>query len=240
MSREEELKKLLTSYVRAEMDQIQPEEMDGYDHEFSSRHRKKIQKVLRGGKGFLKRISMGHAARRAAAAALIIVSLLSVTQISARIFGFRPWNYNSSFEDEYIMDKKEYLGPNENISIDDENLLKVIKEVPDDIPEGFVQKKVKDGIVSLSAEWERPDHAQIRYCRINLTGSMSMWVNSECSTKERVSIAGYEGYCYAKDMHAWFQWDDTMYCHWLDISGTENAKDELVKIAWSLYQQPGE
>ena len=216
MSREEELKKLLTSYVKAEMDQIQPEEMDGYDHEFSSRHRKKIQKVLRGGKGFLKRISMGHAARRAAAAALIIVSLLSVTQISARIFGFRPWNYNSSFEDEYIMDKKEYLGPNENISIDDENLLKVIKE------------------------WERPDHAQIRYCRINLTGSMSMWVNSECSTKERVSIAGYEGYCYAKDMHTWFQWDDTMYCHWLDISGTENAKDELVKIAWSLYQQPGE
>lgn len=236
MSREEELKKLLTSYVRAEMDQIRPEEMNGYDHEFSSRYRKKIQKVLRGGKDLLKRISMGHAVRRAAAAALIIVSLLSVTQISARIFGFRPWNYISSFDDEHIMDEKEYLEPNDNASIDDENLLKVTKEVPDDIPDGFGQKKVQDGIASLSAEWEGPGNAQIRYSRINLTGSMSMSINSECDTKERVSIAGYEGYCYIKDRDAWLQWDDTVYCHWLDISDTENAKDELIKMAWSLYQ----
>lgn len=236
MSREEELKKLLTSYVRAEMDRIRPEEMNGYDHEFSSWHKRKIEKVLRGGKDLLRKISRGHAARRAAAAALIIVSLLSVTQISARIFGFRPWKYISSFDDEYIMDKKEYLEPNDNVSIDDGNLLKVTKEVPDEIPDGFAQKGVQDGIVSLSAEWEGSGHAQIRYSRIDLTGSLSMWINSECDTKERVSIAGYEGYCYIKDRDAWLQWDDTMYCHLLDISETENAKDELVKMAWSLYQ----
>ena len=227
---EEEIKKILTSCIESEMDLIQPGEMEGYNHEFSSRYNKKIEKLLRQ-ENLKKRLHL----RRVAAAVIVIVSLISVTDISARMFGIRPWNYITSFDDVNIMDKKEYLGPNKNISMEDEALLKITKEMPEYIPDGFVKEERIEDLYSFMVQWKKSDSEEISYHRLDVLKSMSTWVNSECDSRERISIAGYEGNYYVKDEESWIQWDDTDYCHLMLTYNVENAKSELIRMAESLY-----
>ena len=236
MKNEDELKQSLTAYVKSEMDQIQLENEEDNGHVFSSHYNKKIDKVLRHRINFWKKIYVTRAMRRVAAAALVIMSLLSVTQISARIFGFRPWNYTASFDAENIMDQKEYLAPNKDKSIDYESMPKISRDIPDYVPDGFVKKEEKMNTYNLYAEWEKSDGAVITYSRYNIISNMFVSIDSECESKEKISVSGYEGNYYVRGGHAWINWDDTTYGHMIFADNLENAKSELMRIAENLYQ----
>ena len=236
MKNEDELKETLASYVKSEMDLIRLEEMEKNGHEFSSRFNKKMDKVLRCGTVLEKKICVSRVLRRVAVAALVVVSLLSVPEISARMFGFRPWKYVASFNEESIMDQKEYLAPNKDKSIDYESMPGISRDIPDYIPDGFVKKEERIDKYNLYVCWDKPDGATICYGRYNITTNMSVMINSECDSKEKISVSGYEGYYYVKDKEAWINWDDTTYGHMIFTEQLENAKIELIKMAENLYQ----
>ena len=94
---DETIKVLLEQYVDAEMDLLDPAQLPEHNHHFSSRYKKKIKKLFWCEKYFGTHIRTGYAARKAAVILLAFLSLAAAGEVSARVFGFQPWQYITQY-----------------------------------------------------------------------------------------------------------------------------------------------
>ena len=70
---DQEIKKLLTSYVGEEMTVLCEDELSGYDHIYSKAYKKKIRRMFWSEKYFGSKLSFGYTVRRIAVVAIIIL-----------------------------------------------------------------------------------------------------------------------------------------------------------------------
>ncbi len=229
-----EIKELFQTYVDAEMNLIRPKETEMGQHEFFPRYRRRIRKLMWSAKYFGKKIYTGYMVRRAAVVVLVILSILTVTEVSARMFGFRPWKYIADFDEQAKMDQRDYLELDEK-AYSAKALREIKRDIPGYVPQGFVLGKDEANQYGLFLEWHGAEDASISYNRLEISGSMSILTNGEYDSKEKISIAGYEGdYC-IRGRQSWVQWDDVRYFHRMDAVNMESTADELIRMAESLY-----
>lgn len=233
---DQEIKELLTSYMNEEMLLLDGEKLPGYDHVYSKAYQKRIRRMLWGEKYFGSRLHFGYAVRRIAVAAVIILSLLTVNEVSARVFGFKPWKYLTSFLHENKMEIKDYTEPiQQSEGPDATELPTITRDVPLHVPENFAQSDFDPNIDKLYAEWKNEDK-YLQYIRIKLSKDQRIAADVEYQSKEKISIHGFAGdYC-VNDEETWVVWDDLSYNHTIVATNVENAKEVLMDMAESLYQ----
>ncbi len=230
-----ELKNMLVSYVGEEMALIREKELPGYDHVYSRPYQKRIRRMFWSEKYFGSRIFVGYAVRRIVVFAIIIISLFVANEVSAKVFGFDPWKYVTSFLNDSKMDKKMYTGFVGEDGASEGAVTVVARDVPTALPEGFEQTAFKQDEEHLYAEWQKEDR-YLLYNREKLSVGMSMAIDGEYESKESITVHGFVGdYCIKGD-EAWIVWDDATYNHAILATGVENPKEILGRMAESLYE----
>lgn len=233
---DKEIKDLLTSYVGAEMALIDAEVPTEQDYSYSKSYNKRIRRMFWSEKYFGSRLRLGYMVRRAAVVAIIILGLCVTNEVSARVFGFSPWEFVTSFLTDSKMDVKTYVKPEEQPHQPVETALPAItRDVPVLIPEGFEQTAFHQDDVLLYVEWCNGNNEHMQYYRKKLSSDMTTTMDGEYQSKEKLMIYGFVGDCYAKENITWIIWNDSLYNHEIITTGLENSKEIIVKMAESLY-----
>lgn len=234
---DQKMKAVLTSYIRKEMSLICETQMPGYDHTYSKNFNKRIRRMFWSEKYFGKKLHVGYAVRRIAIVALIILSLFTVNEVSARVFGFNPWNYLTSFLSDSKMEVKTYKesGQYSGVLKGTEHIT-ITKDVPESIPEGFERASIERGASGLYVEWCRSGKEYLQYSRTKLVDSIRMATDGEYDSKEKTEIHGFVGNYCVKGDETWIIWDDTSYNHIIVATGVKDSKKLLKEMAESLYQ----
>ena len=73
---EQNIKKLLTSYLKEEMALVCEEDLPGYDHIYSDAYLKRMHRMFWSEKYFGSKIHFGYMVRRIAVVIIVILSLL--------------------------------------------------------------------------------------------------------------------------------------------------------------------
>lgn len=232
----QEVKDFLLGYVTEEMNLLTEQEMQGYDHEFSQSFQKTMKKMFWSEKYFGKRIRLGYAMRKIAIMVAIIAGLFSVNQVSAKVLGFNPWKYFTSFLYENKMETKEYVKPYEK-NIKNINLMKAKQKAPDVVPEGFSQTVNEENkeAGSLYKEWQRGEEF-LQYLRLELSSNSSISTDAEYEVKEKMEVCGYAGEICIKGSEVWILWDDANYRYEINATNVKNAKEILKNMAEEIYQ----
>lgn len=234
---EQDLKDLLTSYAKEEMALICEEQLSGYDYIYSKAYKKRIQRMFWSEKYFGSKLRLGYAVRRIAVVAIIIISLFTANEVSARVFGFNPWKMITSFLSESKMEIRTYQGLVEQYEdADDVSVATIQKDIPTKIPLDFKQKFYEPDANGLYVEWCKDDAEYLQYTREKLSDDAKIAMDGEYESKKRVEVAGFGGECYMKDDEMWLCWDDTTFHHIIIATGIENPKDILHAMAESLYK----
>ena len=190
---EQDIKKLLTSYVREEMALLCEEDLPGYDHMYSAAYQKRMKKMFWSEKYFGSKLHFGYMVRRIAVVMIVLFILFTANEVSARTLGFDPWKFITSFLRDSKMDVKTYTEQIEGI--DDIELPVIKRDVPVQIPDKFKEVTLDRNDASLYVEWRR-GKKYLQYSRIKLSAGMSLAVNGEYQSKEKVTIMGLSGdYC---------------------------------------------
>lgn len=100
---DKEIREYLHGYIVEEMNLLKEDEMLDYDHEFSKSFQKRMKHMFWSEKYFGTRIQLGYIVRKLAIVAIIIASLFSANQVSAKVFDFDIWNYVRTFLSENKM-----------------------------------------------------------------------------------------------------------------------------------------
>lgn len=230
---EQDIKNFLTSYVKKEMTLICEEQLSGYDHVYSKTYKKRIQRMFWSEKYFGSKLQLGYMMRRIAVVVIIILSLLTANEVSARVFGFNPWKFVRSFLSDSKMAVKTYT--EQTNSIDYMEFATIKRDVPIQIPDGFEKNTFNQDDVSLYVVWG-DEEEYLQYSRIKLSVDMRLGVDAEYQSKGRVTIIDFVGdYC-VKEGETWIVWDDGYYNHMIIAGGVENSKEILLDMAESLYK----
>ena len=228
------IKQLMTAYVYAEMDALKPELLEGYDHEYSKRYQRKIRRVLWSEKYFGKRLRLGYAVRRAAIVILAVLGVAAATEVTAKVLGFNPWRYFMKYNTQNKMEGWNFL--NLNNEIPDSNLPKAVSEMPRYIPDGMVETIKETTSTGLDIEWEKTKDEVIQYSSELLEEDLTIWYDNEYEESMPINICGYSGKYCIKDDSSWIIWTDSSYNYMIRCYSIPNQKDELLKMAESLYQ----
>lgn len=97
---ESELKMLMKQYQKKMLDSYDETEKEFGTHEFSKSYEKRMKKLFWSEKYFNKRIKLGYAMRKVAMVAVVVLSLVIASQVSAKVFHFQPWKYLPIFDKE--------------------------------------------------------------------------------------------------------------------------------------------
>lgn len=233
---DKEIKDLLTSYVGAEMALIDAEVPKEQDYSYSKSYNKRIRRMFWSEKYFGSKLRLGYMVRRAAVVAIIILGLCVTNEVSARVFGFSPWEFVTSFLSDVKMDVKTYVKPEEQPSQPVETALPAItRDVPVLIPEGFEQTAFYKDDTIFHIEWTKGKKRHLQYLRRKLSPDMTTTIDSEHQSKETITIHGFIGDYYVKRNETLIIWNDASYNHTIIAIGVENPKDTLIKMAESLY-----
>lgn len=227
---DQDIKDLLTSYAKEEMALICEEQLSGYDYDYSKTYKKRIQRMFWSEKYFRSNLRLGYAVRRIAVIVIIILSLLTVNEVSARVFGFNSWKFVMSFLSDSKMDMKTYMEQE-----DDLDYLDIKRDVPLQIPNKFEKVAFNQDDTSLYVEWGREEE-YLQYSRIKLSADLRLAVDGEYQFKERITILDFAGdYC-VREGETWIVWEDSHYNHMITAGGVENSKKILLAMAESLYK----
>lgn len=233
---DQEIKELLSSYMNEEMALLDGEKLPVYDHVYSKAYQKRIRRMLWSEKYFGRRLHFGYALRRIAVVAVVILSLLIVNEVSARVFGFRPWKYQTSFLRKNKMDIKDYTEPVQQSSGPDATEVpSIIRDIPLHVPKNFEQSDFDPNKDNYYMEWKNGEK-YLQYIRTKISKDMRIYTDAEYQSKEKVIIHGFVGdYC-VQGEEEWLDWDDASYNHIISAGNVENAKEVLMRMAESLYQ----
>ena len=83
-----EIKEYLMGYIIEEMELLQEKDMHGYEHVFSPKFDKRIKKILWSEKYFGKNLKVGYFVRKVAIIFIVLATLFTVGEVSAKVFGF--------------------------------------------------------------------------------------------------------------------------------------------------------
>ena len=230
---DEKIKELLTSYVAEEMSLLREEELPGYSYSGSGIYERWIRRMPRRENYSAGRLHLESVVRRTAAVAVVILSLFTVNEVSAGVFGFNPWKFATSFLSDGRMDVKTYTGQTD--SFDDAAAAAVKRDVPSQIPDGFEKDVIQVDARVAYARWSCGEK-DLRYQRIKITEGMSVAVDAEYQTKESVTINTFVGDYRVKGNSARLMWDDAEFNHLITVTDVDNPKEMLVEMAESLYR----
>lgn len=226
---------LLKQYMEKEMDLIAPEEMEGFEHNFSKKFSRKLKQIMRGEKYLGRHIRFMRPIRYAAIFAVSMVGILAAGTVSARMFHFQPWKYITSFKPDDKTEEKIYTHSNNKDSAQPETQAVVKKKIPSYVPEGMKQKDIQETSILFHAEWENREGKHISYVRAVIAEGLKSSTDAEYQSKRSIVIAGYKGFLYRKNNEMWIDWDDAEYNHYISSMGIED-ENELVKMGESLYE----
>ena len=226
-----DIKKYLTGYIDEEMQLLQEENMDGYENEFSTKFDKRIKKVLWSEKYFGKNLRVGYFVRKVAIIFIVLASLFTVGEVSAKVFGFNPWEYVCSFWQDSKMDVRTYKKEKDVNKIN----LKDRKDIPVMNVKGLKMVTKEKDEHSLYVEWNGGNR-YIQYTRDNITKNTVIAIDGENDSKQKLEINGYEGYYLIKGNEETIVWDDEEYNHMLIATNLKNAKKELLDMANDIYK----
>lgn len=233
---DQEIKDLLTSYVGAEMALIDAEVPTEQDYRYSKSYNKRIRRMFWSEKYFGSRLRLGYMVRRAAVVAIIILGLCVTNEVSARVFGFSPWEFVTSFLTDSKMDVKTYVKPEGQPHQPVETALPAItRDVPVLIPEGFEQTTFYQENSLILIEWHKTKKESLQYTRNSLSTGMSIATDGEYQSREKITVLDYAGNCCVKGDKIWITWEDASYQHMITAAGVENPKEALINMAESLY-----
>lgn len=231
---DEKMRQLLKEYMEKEMDLIVPEEMEGFDQNFSKRFEGKMKKVMWKEKYFGQYTRFIHPMRRVAMVAAAILSLLVVGNVSAKVFNIQPWKYFTSYKEDDKMDEKVYTHKDAERHTD-RDVMEVKKKIPDYVPNGMEQGEVQETTSFVDVQWEGEDDSAVSYTRAKISEGMKTSTDAEYQSKKSIVVAGYRGVLYKKNDEMWIDWDDTEYNHFIMSVGIDD-ENELLKMAESLYK----
>lgn len=229
---DKQIAEYLKDYIKEEMNLLEESDMPKYQHEFSKSFSKKMQRMLWSEKYFGSNLYIGYTIRRIAVIVFIVASVFVTNQVSAKVFGFDVWEYVVSFLTENDMEEKTYI--KKDVSKHEERI-DAKKDVPQNIPEYYMETARFDDADSIYVEWNYED-TYLQYNRIVLAEGMSIVTDAEYDYKENINILGYECEFCVKDDEVWIIWDDKNYRYQVIATNVNNSKEMLVKIAEDIYQ----
>ena len=232
---EDRMKDLLESYMEEEMEVLLPEEMEGYDSEPSHRFQRKMKKLFRAEKYFGKRIRMAVWIRRACACAVIVIALVTASGAGARIVGFQAWQYHRLLDGDENMEDKLYQKSND--TSEKSSAKKAMHDVPVYVPKGLKKVDYDESDLSLYVQWDRTQMSGIQYARDKIEEGTQIGMDMGYESREKLGVAGFTAdYCIKGD-EEWLAWEDTVYHYIIIASDIKNAKQELIKMAESIYKR---
>lgn len=229
---DQKIREILSAYVEEGMRQLNEEEMAGADHVYSPKYEKKIKRMLWTEQYFGKHLKLGYAVRYAAVFALVVLSMFAANEASARILNVNPWRYIVSFSKGSKMEHNTYQKKPQK-SQDPEKT--VITDCPNYIPTGFVQTADDKDEAGVYMEWNRKQKEYLQYTRVTLEDGLTIASDGAYDHKEKLVVCGYKGTYYTKKDEEWVIWNDSQYYHKINATHLANGKEELQKMAQSLY-----
>lgn len=237
---EEEIKKLVCDYVCAEMELI-PDMDEIPEHPpYSKRFNKKMKHILRAGEWFGGRYRLYTVLYRAAAIALIFLSLAAANQVSAAVFGIDPWKALNELFDPTVNMVQHIYHKDANAP---KGRAKPISDVPTYIPEGYEIDEQSIDDKDITIYWddidEENDHYGMIYGRTLMSDGISIATDAEYDSREKISVCGYEADIYTKSKadEMWIIWFDDKYGYEIYSCGVEDARSVLIRMAKSIYEK---
>ena len=227
--KEDELKELLKQYVEQQMSLVVPEKIEVY--ETSKKFKKRIKRLFWSEKYFGKQVRLGNAVRKVAILAMLVGSLVIAGEVSAKIFGFSPWEFIMNYLEDSKMEERIYKKPRKNED------RQVVNKMPTYIPEGYLENVREENDFSVYIDWLKGEDSGIQYGRVDISEDLSISTDAEYNSKRKVEVAGYAAYIYKKGNEMWLDWDDERYNYHIYCVELNNSEEELLKMANSLYDQ---
>lgn len=228
---QEYLSKILGAFAESRMNTLYSE--DKYNQaqrQFTKHYEKKIKRLIANEKYFGTHIRLANGMRRVAVLAVTVISLIAANTVSAKVFGFNPWemikkSLGDMYEIRYEKPKKE----TPPIEIGER-----IHDIPAYVPDGFARIQYeKEENVGILAEWKRGEQ-DIGYMGVLIQEDMRTSIDAEYENEKHVTIAGYDAVLMKEGTELYLLWNDKQYQNNLD--GNEISEEELIKIAESLYK----
>lgn len=234
MIKENELKNVLKQYQDMQIQKIKPEKMEGYKHVFSHGFEKKIKVLFRSEKYFGKRIYVGYIVHKVAVIVLVLISVLAALEVGAKVFGFQPWSFCTTFSEQNGMEQRIY---EESVKTD-RQMPRVKNELPLYVPAGYGNIDIKISNKDCSCIlWQGKEKSEIEYMRTLIAQGMVIAYDASYKQKENLLVNGFQGKCYYNGEERWIIWDDCEYSHCIISVSLNNAKREMVKMANSIYDK---
>lgn len=211
------------------MKYVIPENTDTY--KTSKKFRKRMKRLFWSEKYFGKQVRLGNVIRKVAIVAMIVGSVVIAGEVSAKIFGFRPWEFVINYLEDSRMEDKTY----KKLRSNEGEYEQAKKEVPSYIPEGLKETDRQEEDIFLYVDWVRNEKCGVQYLRTRISNDLSVASDAEYTEKRKVDIAGYVAYFYKKGNERWLDWDDEKYTYQLFAIGLRKPEEELVKMAESIY-----
>lgn len=228
---QEYLSKILGDFAESRMNTLYSE--DKYNQaqrQFTKHYEKKIKRLIANEKYFGTHIRLANGMRRVAVLAVTVISLIAANTVSAKVFGFNPWemikkSLGDMYEIRYEKPKKE----TPPIEIGER-----IHDIPAYVPDGFARIQYeKEENVGILAEWKKGEQ-DIGYMGVLIQEDMRTSIDAEYENEKHVTIAGYDAVLMKEGTELYLLWNDKQYQNNLD--GNEISEEELIKIAESLYK----
>lgn len=228
---QEYLSKILGDFAESRMNTLYSE--DKYNQaqrQFTKHYEKKIKRLIANEKYFGTHIRLANGMRRVAVLAVTVISLIAANTVSAKVFGFNPWemikkSLGDMYEIRYEKPKKE----TPPIEIGER-----IHDIPAYVPDGFARIQYeKEENVGILAEWKKGER-DIGYMGVLIQEDMRTFIDAEYENEKHVTIAGYDAVLMKEGTELYLLWNDKQYQNNLD--GNEISEEELIKIAESLYK----
>lgn len=228
---QEYLSKILGAFAESRMNTLYSE--DKYNQaqrQFTKHYEKKIKRLIANEKYFGTHIRLANGMRRVAVLAVTVISLIAANTVSAKVFGFNPWemikkSLGDMYEIRYEKPKKE----TPPIEIGER-----IHDIPAYVPDGFARIQYeKEENVGILAEWKKGEQ-DIGYMGVLIQEDMRTSIDAEYENEKHMTIAGYDAVLMKEGTELYLLWNDKQYQNNLD--GNEISEEELIKIAESLYK----
>ena len=228
-----EIKEYLMGYIIEEMELLQEKDMHGYEHVFSPKFDKRIKKILWSEKYFGKNLKVGYFVRKVAIIFIVLATLFTVGEVSAKVFGFNPWEYVRSFWQDSQMDVRIYQKKTDTKEREKTNS-KARKDIPAMNVKGLKQVAKEKDEHSLYVEWN-DGNRYVQYERDNINKDTVIASDGEYDLKQTIEINGYTGFYCVKGDEETIMWDDEEYNHMIIATNLKNAKKELLDMANDIY-----
>lgn len=234
MDDEEKISCFLNQCVQKEMSNIPLEQFPGYDHNYSKRFQNKMRILFWSEKHFHQNIRLGYALRKIAMVTVCVLSLAVATTVSAKILGVDPWKYTVSFVKEGKMNVKEYQGKHQEKVTSE--LPDLIQKIPKYLPQKYVQEEITEDQDDLFVIWDCDGKPIFQYSRMTIQDNSIIYTDGEYDSTEKVLVKGYNAQYCKKGRETWLEWDDKKYSCLLDSNDENITKNQMIKIAESLYE----